>query len=90
MIINYLIIRLGVRRGIEKISKIGVILLIAIMSPLAIIGMTLEEAENGIKFYLSADFTKLNDPNVWSVAFGPVFCSLSIGTGVLLTLRKLH
>lgn len=85
MILNYLIIKLGVRRGIEKISKIGVILLIAIMIPLSIIGMTLEGAENGINFYLSADFSKLNDPNVWSVAFGQVFFSLSIGMGVLLT-----
>jgi SNF family Na+-dependent transporter len=40
------------------------------MIPLAIIGMTLEGAENGIKFYLSADFSKLKGPNVWSVAFG--------------------
>ena len=84
-IINYLIIRLGVRRGIEKISKIGVILLIGIMIPLSIIGMTLEGAEKGINFYLTADFLKLSDPNVWSVAFGQVFFSLSIGMGVLLT-----
>jgi neurotransmitter:Na+ symporter, NSS family len=85
VILNYLIIRLGVRRGIEKISKIGIILLIAIMIPLDVIGMTLDGAENGIKFFFSADFSKLNDPNVWSVAFVQVFFSLSIGMGVLLT-----
>jgi neurotransmitter:Na+ symporter, NSS family len=85
VMLNYLIIRLGVRRGIEKISKVGVILLISIMIPLAAIGMTLEGADNGIKFFFSADFSKLNDPNVWSVAFGQVFFSLSIGMGVLLT-----
>jgi neurotransmitter:Na+ symporter, NSS family len=85
VIINYLIIKLGVREGIEKISKIGVILLIGIMIPLSIIGMTLEGAENGINFYLSADFSKLDNPNVWYVAFGQVFFSLSIGMGVLLT-----
>ncbi len=85
VILNYLIIRLEVCRGIEKNSKIGVLLLTAIMIPLAIIGMTLEGAENGIKFYLSADFSKLKDPSVWSVAFGQVFFSLSIGLGVLLT-----
>jgi NSS family neurotransmitter:Na+ symporter len=72
-IINYLIIRLGVRRGIEKISKIGVIILIGIMIPLSIIGMTLEGAEKCINFYLTADFSKLSNPNVWSVAFGQVF-----------------
>ncbi|MGD9673532.1 MAG: sodium-dependent transporter [Candidatus Nitrosocosmicus sp.] len=72
-IINYLIIRLGVSRGIEKISKIGVIILIGIMIPLSIIGMTLEGAEKDINFYLTADFSKLSNPNVWSVAFGQVF-----------------
>jgi NSS family neurotransmitter:Na+ symporter len=62
-----------VRRGIEKISKIGVIILIGIMIPLSIIGMTLKGAEKDINFYLTADFSKLSNPNVWSVAFGQVF-----------------
>jgi SNF family Na+-dependent transporter len=43
------------------------------MIPLSIIGMTLEGAEKDINFYLTADFSKLSNPNVWSVAFGQVF-----------------
>lgn len=83
--INYAVIRTGVANGIERLSKIGVIVLIAIMIPLLIIGLSLPGAEKGVEFYLNPDFSKVSDPATWSVAFGQVFFSLSVGTGILLT-----
>lgn len=83
--IDYVIIRTGVARGIERISKIGVTILIAIMIPLVIIGMSLPGAEKGLEFYLTPDFSKIADAGTWSVAFGQVFFSLSVGTGIMLT-----
>lgn len=85
MAINYFIIRMGLNKGIERFSKIGVILLISILIPLAIMGMSLHNSYKGIKFYLVPNFFKLKEPKVWSVAFGQAFFSLSIGLGTLMT-----
>ncbi len=85
VVINYLIIRNGLHNGIEILGKVGVILLISILIPLAIMGMSLHDSDKGLKFYLGIDFTKLKEPKVWSMALGQVFFSLSIGLGTLLT-----
>jgi NSS family neurotransmitter:Na+ symporter len=82
--INFAIISLGVRKGIETLSKVGVILLIALMLPLTAVGLSMEGSEKGLEFYLTPDFGELFDPQVWSTAFGQAFFSLSVGMGVLL------
>ncbi|KPL03108.1 MAG: hypothetical protein AMK75_01915 [Planctomycetes bacterium SM23_65] len=38
----------------------------------------------GIGQYLTPDFTKLADPEVWRAAFGQVFFSLTLGFGVMI------
>jgi neurotransmitter:Na+ symporter, NSS family len=82
--INFVIIKMGVKKGIERISKIGVLLLIGLMIPLTIFGMTLSGAERGVEFYLTPDSTKLFETDTWAIAFGQAFFSLSVGMGVLL------
>ena len=82
--INFAIISLGVRKGIERLSKVGVILLIALMLPLTALGLSMEGSDRGLEFYLTPDFGKLLTPEVWSTAFGQAFFSLSVGMGVLL------
>ena len=84
-IINFLIIKTDIRKGLERISKIAVLLLIGIIIPLTLLGISMPGAEKGIEFFLTPDFTKSITPEVWSVAFGQAFFSLSIGMGVLLT-----
>jgi NSS family neurotransmitter:Na+ symporter len=84
-VVNYLIVRSGVSKGIERVSKYGILLFVAIMIPLTAIGLTLPGAESGIAFYLTPDATAFSDPQVWAAAFGQAFFSLSIGMGVLLT-----
>lgn len=84
-VVNYLIVRSGVSKGIEKVSKYGILLFVAIMIPLTAIGLTLPGADRGVAFYLTPDATAFSDPQVWSAAFGQAFFSLSIGMGVLLT-----
>jgi len=82
---SYGIIRKGIKRGIEKLNKIGVVLLILLLIPLAVFGMLLPNAEDGLAYYLTPDFSKLVEPSIWSTAFGQVFFSLSIGVGILVT-----
>jgi NSS family neurotransmitter:Na+ symporter len=83
--VNYAVIRTGVRRGIERLSKYGVLLLIATIIPLAAIGMALPGAQGGLSFYLEPDVLAVSDPGVWATAIGQAFFSLSIGMGVLAT-----
>jgi len=47
--------------------------------------MLLPNAEDGLAYYLTPDFSKLIEPSIWSTAFGQVFFSLSIGVGILVT-----
>ncbi|MFQ6025383.1 MAG: sodium-dependent transporter [Nitrosopumilaceae archaeon] len=82
--INYVVIRKGVTGGIERLNKIGILLLVAMLVPLAIFGMLLPGSEKGLEFYLTPDFSKLSEADIWSTAFGQVFFSLSLGTGILL------
>jgi neurotransmitter:Na+ symporter, NSS family len=84
-IINFVIIKADIRKGLERISKIAVLLLIGIIIPLTFIGISTPGAEKGIEFFLTPDFSKSLTPEVWSIAFGQAFFSLSIGMGVLLT-----
>ncbi len=84
-LVNYLIVRSGVSKGIERVSRYGILLFVAIMVPLTAIGLSLPGADRGVEFYLTPDATAFSDPQVWSAAFGQAFFSLSIGMGVLLT-----
>ncbi len=82
---NYVIMIKGVSRGIENLNKIGILLLVALLVPLAIYGMSLPGSEKGLEYYLTPDFSILSEPSIWSTAFGQVFFSLSLGSGILLT-----
>jgi len=82
--INFVIIRKGVSGGIEKINKVGVILLIGILVPLTIYAVLLPGSGDGIEFYLSTDLGRVMDPSIWSAAFGQAFFSLSVGFGTLV------
>jgi len=45
----------------------------------------------GISYYLTPDFTKLLDVNVWLAAYGQVFFSLSLAQGIMISYaRYLH
>lgn len=82
---SFVIVNKGITKGIERLNKIGIILLILLLIPLAIYGMSLPKADEGLKYYLSPDFSKLSEPSIWSTAFGQVFFSLSLGLGILVT-----
>jgi NSS family neurotransmitter:Na+ symporter len=80
-----IIISKGVINGIEKFNKIAVMVLISILIPFAIYAITLPGAFDGITYFLSPDFNSLTNPEIWAVALGQAFFSLSLGSGALLT-----
>jgi NSS family neurotransmitter:Na+ symporter len=83
--LTFVVVRAGVARGIERLNKVGVLVLIAIMLPLLVTGLLLPGADRGVDFYLQPDFSRMSDPILWGTAFGQVFFSLSVGVGILLT-----
>ena len=75
---------MGIRQGIERISKVGMPLLFVLLLVLIVRTLTLPGAGEGLRFYVSPDFTQI-DAGVVTAALGQVFFSLSLGGTFLLT-----
>jgi NSS family neurotransmitter:Na+ symporter len=79
----YLSIVKGVLR-VGKIVMITVPLPLVLLLLLAIRGLTLDGASDGLAYYLAPDWSKLLEPRTWLEAYGQVFFSLSVGWGILI------
>ena len=74
----------GLQKGVEKITKVMMICLLAIMAVLAIHSLTLSGAKEGLRFYLFPDFSQLSGSGFMDAIFdamGQAFFTLSIGMG---------
>ena len=74
----------GVNGGIEKTCDILMPTLVVILFLLMLRSLTLDGAMDGLAFYLTPDFSKIN-ANVILVALGQAFFSLSLGMGCMIT-----
>lgn len=75
---------LGLQKGVERITKVMMIALLVLLVGLAVYSCTLENAAEGLKFYLVPSFTKMAEAGVGTVisaAMGQAFFTLSIGIG---------
>ena len=85
--LTWLAITLILWKGIKSVSKVVMItvpLPVLCLVILAIRGLTLPGAIDGVVYYLQPDFSKLADPRVWLAAFGQILFSLSLGQSVLI------
>ena len=73
-----------VNKGIERLSKILMPLLLLMMVLMAGRVLMLDGSNIGMQFFFQADFTKIT-PHVIMEAMGQCFFSLSIGMGALIT-----
>lgn len=74
----------GLNNGVEKVTKIMMLCLLAIMLALAIHSVTMPGAAEGLSFYLLPDFSKLTEYGLFNVIFdamGQAFFTLSLGMG---------
>jgi NSS family neurotransmitter:Na+ symporter len=76
------IVRQGIKNGIERASRIMMSLLLFIMVFLVIYGAFAGDFETAVHFLFSVDFSKI-DQHVVLVAVGLSFFSGSIGAGIL-------
>lgn len=74
----------GVSGGIERASKILMPLLFVLLIGVIVRSLTLPGAMEGVRYYLTPDFSKITGGVVLS-ALGQAFFSLSVGWGILIT-----
>lgn len=84
LLMTHAIIILGVRKGIEKSSKIMMPVLFILILVLAGCSVSLPDAEKGLSFLFKPDFSKI-DSKVFLGAMGQAFFTLSLGLGCLST-----
>lgn len=85
VVLTGIVVALGVRQGIERISVLMVPVIIVVLVLLVLYCTTLSGFFEGIAFVFTPDFSVLTRPGLWMAAFGQAFFSLSVGEGILLT-----
>ena len=84
VILAFGICSLGVQKGVEKVTKIMMLLLLGLIIILAVHSTLLPGAGEGIRFYLVPDFHNMLEKGIGNVIFGAMsqaFFTLSIGMG---------
>ena len=82
----FLICAKGLQKGVEKITKVMMLLLLGLLVVLAIRSVTLPGASTGLKFYLMPNFSNLVEYGLGEAIFaamGQAFFTLSLGIGAM-------
>lgn len=84
VIIGCGICAVGLQRGVEKVTKVMMGLLLGVMLLLVVKALSLDGAMKGVEFYLVPDFSTLKENGIFNAiygAMGQAFFTLSIGMG---------
>ncbi len=86
IVISFGICALGVKNGVEKVTKVMMAFLIVLMIVLVVHSVFLPNASEGIKFYLVPDFKNVAENGIGTSVFAAMshaFFTLSIGIGAM-------
>ncbi len=86
-LIGFAVCVLGLKSGVERITKWMMAALLVIMLVLAVHSVFLEGAMEGIRFYLVPDFQRMIENGIGNVVFAALsqaFFTLSLGIGAML------
>ena len=81
--ITTVVVAFGVEKGVERVSKFMMPILILITIGIAVFVATIPGASEGIKYYLLPDFSKFSFKTLCA-AMGQLFYSLSIAMGIMV------
>lgn len=84
-LITYVILSRGIKSGIEKANKIFMPVLFVLVILMAIRGVTLEGAADGLNALFTPDWSGITNPGTWLAAYGQIFFSLSIAFAIMIT-----
>ena len=79
-----LVVLIGVQKGIEKVSKILMPVLILLSLAMAIYALTLDGAMEGFIYYVKPNFSDFSMKTVVA-AMGQLFYSMSLAMGIMIT-----
>ncbi|QGU04167.1 sodium-dependent transporter [Corynebacterium comes] len=79
------VLAIGVDKGIGKISKLFIPLLMVLFLIVVIQALLLPGAATGLDALFTPDWSALADGTVWIAAYGQIFFSLSVSFGIMLT-----
>lgn len=86
VLLSFGICAFGVQKGVERITKVMMIALLALIVVLAVNSVRLPGAVEGVRFYLIPDFQKIKEVGIGNVIFGAMsqaFFTLSLGIGAM-------
>lgn len=84
MAFTAVIVLLGVEKGIEKMSKIMMPILVLLSVIVSIYALTLEGAMDGLKYYLLPRMEDISAKTILA-AMGQLFYSMSLAMGIMIT-----
>lgn len=82
--ITALVVLFGVEKGIEKVSKVMMPVLVFLSIIISVYILFLPGAMEGVKYYLLPDFSKFSVNTVLG-AMGQLFYSMSLAMGIMIT-----
>ena len=83
-VIGFSVCALGLKNGVERITKVMMLALLAIIAGLAVYVICLPGAGEGLAYYFIPDFSKIAQVGIGQVIFaamGQAFFTLSVGMG---------
>lgn len=79
-----LVVLFGVEKGVEKVSKFMMPVLVVLTVGIAVYSMTMPGAMEGVLYYITPDFSKFSATTVLA-AMGQLFYSMSLAMGIMIT-----
>ena len=79
-----LIVLFGVEKGVEKVSKWMMPILVVLTIIIAVYGLFMPGAMDGLIYYIKPDFSKFSATTVLA-AMGQLFYSMSLAMGIMIT-----
>ena len=86
VVISMCVVAIGLKNGVEKITKFMMVALLGIMLLLTIHSFTLPGMVEGLKFYLIPNFKTMQEIGISTIlyeALGQAFFTLSVGIGAM-------
>lgn len=86
VIVGFGVCSMGLQNGLERVTKVMMLALLAIMVVLAVNSVTMEGAAEGLSFYLKPDFARMQEIGIGATIVGAMnqaFFTLSLGIGAM-------
>ncbi|MBR4286504.1 MAG: sodium-dependent transporter [Clostridia bacterium] len=82
--VTAIVVLLGVEKGIEKVSKVMMPVLVVLTVFIAVYALFMPGAIDGLIYYVKPDFSKFSGTTVLA-AMGQLFYSMSLAMGIMIT-----